>query len=129
MSSVNLFPLATSSDHCIKCSEFISESQSLLQCDTCMLNIHSSCLNCKNPNQQSTLNIARFTCDKCSQCPICSKKVANNHKAVLCDLCNTWVHIKCNQLSSNDYEQFKSKSDLNFTCLKCTHSIFSIYLT
>ena len=61
MSSVNLFPLATSSDHCIKCSEFISENQSSLQCDTCMLYIHSNCLNCKNPNQQSILNNTRFT--------------------------------------------------------------------
>ena len=124
MSPVKLIPLATSSDQCIKCSELISENQSSLQCDTCMLNIHSGCLHSKNPNRQSTLNNAPFTCNKCSQCPVCSKKVAKNHKAILCDLCNTWVHIKCNQLSSDDYEQFKINPNLNFTCLQCTHSIF-----
>ena len=124
MSPVKLIPLATSSDQCIKCSELISENQSSLQCDTCMLNIHSGCLHSKNPNRQSTLNNAPFTCNKCSQCPVCSKKVAKNHKAILCDLCNTWVHIKCNQLSSDDYEQFKMNPNLNFTCLQCTHSIF-----
>ena len=124
MSPVKLIPLATSSDQCIKCSELISENQSSLQCDTCMLNIHSGCLHSKNPNRQSTLNNTPFTCNKCSQCPVCSKKVAKNHKAILCDLCNTWVHIKCNQLSSDDYEQFKINPNLNFTCLQCTHSIF-----
>ena len=123
MSSLNPTPLATSSNQCIKCSKSIS-NQSLLQCEICKLNIHASCLRGYNPNKQSSLNNILFTCDKCSNCSVCSKKVANNHRAILCDCCNSFVHIKCNQLSADDYEKFKNDPNLNFTCLQCNNSIF-----
>ena len=28
-------------------------------------------------------------------CGICLKPVAKNHKAVKCDYCDLWIHIKC----------------------------------
>ena len=121
--SHNPIPMATG-DQCIKCSKSISENQSFLQCQLCMLNIHSSCLSGKNRNVQSASKDIVFSCDKCSQCSICSKKVANNHKAILCDLCNSWAHIKCNKLSTNDYEKFKNDPNLEFTCMQCNHTIF-----
>lgn len=51
-------------------------------------------------------------------CGICSNPVANNHKAVWCDLCCFWVHIKCNQTTPRDYELLK-ESDNNWCCKKC----------
>ena len=31
------------------------------------------------------------------------KKVANNHFAVCCDICNLWLHIKCNNITKFYY--------------------------
>ena len=120
MSSVNPIPIETSVNQCIKCSKLISENQSSIQCEICMLNTHTTCLR----NKQSNLNNILFTCDKCSHCSVCFKRVANNHKAILCDCCNSFVHIKCNKLSADDYEKHKNDPNLDFTCLQCNHSMF-----
>ena len=120
MSSVNPIPIETSINQCIKCSKLISENQSSIQCEICKLNTHTTCLR----NKQSNLNNILFTCDKCSNCSVCSKRVANNHKAILCDCCNSFVHIKCNNLAAEDYEKYKNDPNLDFTCLKCNHSMF-----
>ena len=32
-------------------------------------------------------------------CKLCPKNVSDNDNAILCDLCQTWVHIKCNHLN------------------------------
>ena len=33
--------------------------------------------------------------------------VAKNHKAVQCDLCDSWVHIACNNLTVYTYQKLK----------------------
>ena len=125
MSSYNLIPLATTGpDQCKKCTLPISETQSFLQCQLCKRNIHSECVKVSKSNKQSHANNTDFTCENCSKCTICSKKVAKNHKAIACDLCNCWIHIKCNQLSTSDYEKFKLNPNWNFTCLSCNRLNF-----
>ena len=32
-------------------------------------------------------------------CKLCPKNVTDNDNAILCDLCQTWFHIKCNHLN------------------------------
>ena len=32
-------------------------------------------------------------------CGICLNPVAKNHKAVKCDNCDLWIHIKCNKIN------------------------------
>ena len=80
MPSHNPIPLATDNVQCIKCLKPISENQSYSQCDTCIQYIHSSCMNSKKSKKQSLPNNRQFTCGKCSQCPICVRKVAINTK-------------------------------------------------
>ena len=36
-------------------------------------------------------------------CEVCKKSVLNQHKAICCDHCNQWVHIKCNDLNDLNY--------------------------
>ena len=49
-------------------------------------------------------------------CSFCAKNVNVNHRAVCCDICNRWIHIKCNNLNQNDY--FLLKNDPNpFDCI------------
>ena len=55
-------------------------------------------------------------------CPGCLRTVAKNHRAVNCDLCLKWYHIKCENISPKQYNDFVRKSDINelfFTCSAC----------
>ena len=36
-------------------------------------------------------------------CSICESSVMSNQKAIQCDSCNLWAHIKCDGTSLNDY--------------------------
>jgi len=51
-------------------------------------------------------------------CRVCNKNVTEKQKAVFCDICSFWVHIKCNYISNNEYEALKSDSS-NWYCIKC----------
>ena len=35
-------------------------------------------------------------------CQVCPKNVSDNDYAILCDLCQIWVHIKCNHMNYID---------------------------
>ena len=51
-------------------------------------------------------------------CGIYGKSVNSSHKAILCDICDHWIHIKCNGLSANDYASLQKTSEVWF-CKKC----------
>ena len=51
-------------------------------------------------------------------CGIYSKSVNDNHNAVLCDICDQWIHIKCNYLNKSDYLQLQNSKNTLF-CLNC----------
>ena len=53
-------------------------------------------------------------------CSVCSKAVHNRHKAIECDTCKKWVHIKCNKLDDKGYKYHQENPDAPFLCLKCT---------
>ena len=36
---------------------------------------------------------------------LCGKNVRGNSKAVCCDVCDNWVHIKCNGISACRYDE------------------------
>ena len=52
-------------------------------------------------------------------CGICAKDVAKNH-AVCCDICNLWVHIKCNNIRKFCYRKLQNSQDPWYckTCIK-----------
>ena len=41
-------------------------------------------------------------------CRICAKNVHGKDKAVQCDLCELWIHIKCNKLNYLDYRYLQN---------------------
>ena len=44
-------------------------------------------------------------------CLVCNRAVAKNHRTVQCDLCDSWVHIACNNLNVYTYQTLqKGKS-------------------
>ena len=52
-------------------------------------------------------------------CKICKKSVNSNHKSIQCDLCDNWIHIKCNNLNDIDYNSLKNSNE-PWYCISCT---------
>ena len=62
-------------------------------------------------------------------CSTCHKNVNKNHRAICCDLCDIWIHIKCNFLNLTDYTRLKNEKK-PFYCINCIRNIFpSSHLT
>ena len=56
-------------------------------------------------------------------CRICTKNVHDKDKAGQCDLCELWIHIKCNNLNYLDY-RYLQNCDESWYCIECCSSIF-----
>ena len=56
-------------------------------------------------------------------CVKCNRNVGKRHRAVCCDICNRWVHIKCNLINPNDYKKLQNDPS-PFYCIQCTTTIF-----
>ena len=53
----------------------------------------------------------------------CGRSVAKNHKALQCDYCDQWVHIKCNLIDKKTFKLLK-QDETPWLCIKCTKNIF-----
>ena len=56
-------------------------------------------------------------------CRICVKNVSDKDKAVQCDLCELWVHIKCNNLNYLDY-RYLQNSNKSWYCIEYCCNFF-----
>ena len=56
-------------------------------------------------------------------CKICAKNVQDKDKAVQCDLCELWIHIKCNNLNYLDH-RYLQNCDEFWYCIECCSKIF-----
>ena len=41
------------------------------------------------------------------QCSVCNNTIARNHRAVSCDKCDSWCHIKCGNVLPKEYHKFQ----------------------
>lgn len=67
-----------------------------------------------NPGPQTAAS--NTTKDKCS---LCSRTVASNHRAIECDNCLQWCHIKCGSVTPLKYQQMINLENLSWLCPKC----------
>ena len=51
-------------------------------------------------------------------CPICDKDCDDKPTSVACDICNTWLHYKCEKLTRKEIEQVK-KPENQYICRAC----------
>ena len=51
-------------------------------------------------------------------CRACARNVNDNHHALLCDCCETWINRKCNNLTELDYDRLSKNND-TFICILC----------
>ena len=56
-------------------------------------------------------------------CKICHVNVSNKESAAQCDICQSWVHMKCNKLNHIDYKYLQGSND-PWYCLSCCNKIF-----
>ena len=56
-------------------------------------------------------------------CRICAKNVHDKDKAVQCDLCKLWIHIKCNNLNYLDH-RYLQNCDESWYCIEYCSTIF-----
>ena len=56
-------------------------------------------------------------------CGVCSKNVNTNHHAICCDICDQWVHIRCNLLDDKDYNKLKNNPESDFYCITCVKTL------
>ena len=52
-------------------------------------------------------------------CPVCNRSVAKNHRAVSCDSCTRWCHIKCGGISVKQYKEFDARQSFSWVCPPC----------
>jgi hypothetical protein len=55
-------------------------------------------------------------------CTNCKKGVRSNQRAIQCDFCDEWTHMKCTTISLSQYNKL-STSDETFYCTKCIDRI------
>ena len=50
------------------------------------------------------------------KCPFCNRPVAITHRAVQCDGCSNWIHIKCADITPSQYKEYQSMDEFNWLC-------------
>ena len=89
-------------------------------CDFIVQSIRDALCNNSNISGSSNKAVPEFPCS------ICSFDVKHNHKAILCTCCDKWVHIKCNNISVDEYIKLQQQNRDNpeyegdsWLCMKC----------
>ena len=58
-------------------------------------------------------------------CGIWHKNIANGQKAIFCNKCNFFVHIKCNNITATEYKKLeKEPDDVPWFCKLCINDMF-----
>ena len=55
-------------------------------------------------------------------CKVCNININNKHSAIQCDICQFWIHIKCNKLNHIDYKYVQGSND-PWYCISCCDQI------
>ena len=58
--------------------------------------------------------------DAAFPCGICDNNVKHNNRAFLCDQCEKWIHIECNDISVPEYKLLKEEPEDKWICIYCT---------
>ncbi len=57
-------------------------------------------------------------------CGACNRNVAKRMRAIQCDICNFWTHIKCDRIEPSHYEILKKSDSLHHYCKRCKEEHF-----
>ena len=76
----------------------------------------------KRNNNNKKRQDSDFSCDVVENCPVCNEAIVA--KGIQCDLCNSWVHQCCANLSGHEYETISRMNNefIKFFCPPCSQS-------
>ena len=49
-------------------------------------------------------------------CALCQKNVRSYNRAIACDVCTHWCHIKCGEISLREYRRLQNIQNFDWTC-------------
>ena len=52
-------------------------------------------------------------------CRKCARPVQENHKAILCDKCTRWIHLRCSDCPPALYKKYQDQRTFNWICNCC----------
>ena len=79
--------------------------------------------------QENAQETSKMLLELCSEC---NEEVKNADKAVDCDLCKKWVHLKCGKISVSMYGELRKLASgsivngIKFLCTKCDKAYAAI---
>jgi len=62
-------------------------------------------------------------------CPQCSDEVSGDDQGIMCDLCEKWFHIICQDVTEEEYNFFNEYKRNHWFCKTCDKSVMSIIKT
>ena len=54
-----------------------------------------------------------------TNCSVCNKVIAKNHRALSCNQRTLWCHMKCGQVKLKDYKRLQQMDQFNWICPAC----------
>ncbi|XP_020574739.1 uncharacterized protein LOC110020825 [Phalaenopsis equestris] len=100
---------------------------------------HTRCHSCGSTvpgSGPSTRWFLGYTCcDACGRlfvkgnyCPVCLKVYRDSETTpmVCCDICERWVHIVCDGISDEKYQQFQTDQNLQYVCAACRGDCYQV---
>ncbi|KAL6989696.1 hypothetical protein U1Q18_015448 [Sarracenia purpurea var. burkii] len=100
---------------------------------------HTRCHSCGSTVPGNGLSVRWFLgytcCDACGRlfvkgnyCPVCLKVYRDSESTpmVCCDVCQRWVHCKCDGISDEKYLQFQVDGNLQYRCATCRGECYQV---
>ncbi|XP_010547264.1 PREDICTED: histone-lysine N-methyltransferase 2C [Tarenaya hassleriana] len=100
---------------------------------------HTRCHSCGSTVPGNGLSVRWFLsytcCDACGRlfvkgnyCPICLKVYRDSESTpmVCCDICQRWVHCRCDGISDEKYLQFQVDGNLQYKCATCRGECYQV---
>ena len=54
-----------------------------------------------------------------AKCPKCYVTVRDHDQSICCDLCDSWLHLRCFLLRNRDFKRFLIDKNLTWYCAFC----------
>ena len=121
--------MASTNEKCLKCRKIVPKNKHFfIKCHSCFNWLHFRCTNLQRPEFDKFKKDKKHTylCQYCLlyKCLKCKFHVLDKDKGIQCDSCDSWIHIKCTNLTNKDYEHFINNNELPWYCKLCMNHIF-----